>query len=252
MASILSKLPFAKGGGSPQVDVDQEMSIFDHLRELKTRLIICLAAMIVTTVISFFFAEPIIQILIQITPGLTHLTVLHPTENFGTFMEVALLCGFVLALPVISWQIIGFISPGLYPHEKRILYTLLPGITICFIAGAAFAYYLILPAALHFLSGFAGDVFKTEWRAGEYIDMVTQLMFWSGIVFQLPLLMFVGAKLNIIKYDQVKKYRKYSFLIAFVAAAVITPSPDAQTMLFVAVPIYLLYELGLLLTRFAR
>lgn len=260
MASIISKLPFAKkpqqANTSPTAtpeaneNNDKEMTIFDHLRELRDRLIICVAAVIVTTGISFFFAEKIIRFFL-IPSGIDTLIVLHPTENFSTYLQVAFLSGFILALPIVSWQIIAFISPGLYPSEKRALLMLLPGITLCFLAGASFSYFLMLPAALGFLRHFGTDVFTIDWRANDYLDLVTQLIFWTGIVFETPLLMFVLAKLRIVRREQLGKYRKYAFLIAFILGAVITPTPDPFNMTVVALPIYFLYEIGVFLTRFA-
>lgn len=241
-------LPAQDGAGAPG---EQEMSLFDHLRELRDRLIVCVVALVVTTLIGFFLTKPTIELLIALTPELLKLTTFNPTESINIYIEVDLLIGFILALPILTWQMIAFVVPSLYPHEKRIVYTLLPGSFLCFVAGAAFSFFLALPSTLHFLKSFESEIFQTQWRAGEYIDIVTQLLFWSGIIFQLPLILLVLSKLRLINYHYLAKYRKYAFLIAFVVAAVITPTPDPINMTIVATPIYLLYEIGAFLTRFA-
>jgi sec-independent protein translocase protein TatC len=142
-------------------------------------------------------------------------------------------------------------APGLTKQEKRWLILLVPGATICFVAGVAFAYFIMLPTAIPFLQGFMDDIIAQQWAIGEYLSFVTSLLFWIGVAFELPLFVFFMAKLGIINVEMLTKNRKYAYLIIAVLAAVITPTVDPLNMLLVMGPLVILYEIGVLLARIA-
>jgi len=177
---------------------------------------------------------------------------LRPTEMFTTTFKICVMGGVGLGLPVIIYQVIAFVWPALiYEHEKRWVYMIIPFASVFFVAGVLFCYYFLLPFALKYLLTFGGGIAMALPSIGEYIDFTTQLLFWIGIVFQTPLVVFFLAKLKIVSYQKLKGMWKYAFLIAFVVGAVITPTPDPINQTIVALPIFLLYLLGVILARFA-
>ena len=174
-----------------------------------------------------------------------------PTEMFVTTFKVDLLAGTGLALPVVLYELVAFLLPGLLPNEKRYLYILLPGIALFFIAGVTFAYLLMLPFALQFLFTFGADIAQPLPSIGDYINFVSSVLFWVGLTFETPLVIFFLAKLKVVNVQKLKAYRRFAIVAAFVIAAVVTPTPDPINQSIVALPIILLYELGILLARFA-
>jgi sec-independent protein translocase protein TatC len=229
---------------------DRQMTIIEHLEELRDRLIKSAIALTITTILSFAFAKQFLQILIA-PMGQTPLVSLSPTTNIVVFAKVALISGVALAMPVLVYQLIRFIAPGLTPQEKRYLLFILPGVTISFVAGAAFAYFVMVPTTVLFLKGFLSDVGQPYWSIDRYISFTTSYLFWLGLSFETPLLIFFLAKLGIITPAVLSRYRKYAILVIAVIAAVITPTPDPFNMLLVMVPLILLYEIGILLARLA-
>jgi sec-independent protein translocase protein TatC len=174
-----------------------------------------------------------------------------PTTNIVVFTKVALISGVALAMPVLVYQLISFIAPGLTRQEKRYLYFVLPGATLSFVVGVAFAYFVMLPTAIPFLKGFLGDIIEPTWFIDRYVSFITSLLFWVGLSFETPLLIFFLAKLGIITPAVLSRNRKYAVLIIAVLAAVITPTPDPFNMLLVMLPLILLYEIGILLAKLA-
>jgi sec-independent protein translocase protein TatC len=177
---------------------------------------------------------------------------LQPTEMFFTTFKVCLLGGVTLGLPVIVYEIIAFIWPALiYEKERRWVYLIVPSASVFFASGVLFCYFFLLPFALKYLLTFGGGIAVAMPSIGSIISFTTNLMFWLGVVFETPLVVFFLAKLKVVSYQKLKGYWKYAFLVAFVVAALITPTPDPFNQLLVAVPIFLLYLLGVLLARFA-
>ena len=226
------------------------MTIVEHLEELRDRLIKSVIALTVTTLLSFVFAKRFLEILIA-PMGETPPVSASPTTNIVVFTKVALISGVALAMPVLVYQLISFIAPGLTRQEKRYLYLVLPGATISFVIGAAFAYFVMVPTAIPFLKGFLRDIIEPNWFIDRYVSFITSLLFWVGLSFETPLLIFFLAKLGIVTSASLSQYRKYAILVVAVIAAVITPTPDPFNMMLVMVPLILLYEIGILLSKLA-
>lgn len=226
------------------------MPLMEHLKELRGRLVWSVGALLVTTALSFIFAKQVLVFLIA-PMGDSIPQALKPTESLGNYMKVALICGVTLAMPMLVYQIGRFLAPGLTKQEKRWLILLVPGATICFVVGVAFAYFVMLPTAIPFLQGFMSDIIEQSWAIGEYLSFVTSLLLWIGLAFELPLFVFFLAKLGLVNADMLKKNRKYAFLGIAVIAAVITPTVDPVNMLLVMAPLVLLYELGIILAKIA-
>jgi sec-independent protein translocase protein TatC len=228
---------------------DEPRSFLEHIEELRQRLLRALIALAVGVVISALFTNQILAWMARPVGGLEKLEAIEVTENLGVFMQVALLGGALLAMPFIVYQVWQFITPGLEPHEKRYVYMLAPAATLLFIAGAAFAYFVMLPAAVPALLGFAP--IPTRPRPANYISFVTNLMFWVGISFEMPLFIFFLAKVRLVgPRDLLRNWRVAVFLIALLAALV-TPTGDPINMGLVMIPLVVLYILSILLARVA-
>lgn len=229
---------------------DQELSIWQHLDELRSRMIKATLALVVGTGVSVVFAQRVLKLLLAPLGEQVPQTI-APTESFVVYFKIALIGGVCLALPVIAYQVIRYVLPGLLPNEKRYLFWLLPGVTFFYIAGVAFAALIMLPAAINFMKGFLQNIIENRWTLNNYISFVTNIMFWMGIVFQLPLIMFFLSKLGVITPKMLLRFRKFAVLINAIIAAVVTPTPDPINMMIVMVPLMLLYELGIVLARVA-
>jgi len=248
--------------GAAARERDKELSLVQHLGELRDRLMFTAIALVATTAIAFFFATQLVRILIipvdcTFIPAYTchepptTLISLSPTENFTTYFRVALFAGIALAMPVILYEIYAYIDPALLPKERRFVRFMgLPVIGL-FIGGMLFCYFVLLPNAIKFLISFGEENIKNQLRAADYISFVTIFILGMGLIFEVPVAVFALVKIHVITRAWLAKQRRYAILAAFVIAAVITPTPDPFNQTLVAVPMYLLFELGLFLARFA-
>jgi len=230
---------------------EQGMSLFEHLAELRTRLLRAIIALALCTLLSFAFAKPLLRLLLA-PMGNNPPVALTPTEAIGTFMKVALIAGVTLAMPVIVYQMIRFVAPGLTPQEKRYLFVIVPGATISFVLGAAFAYFVMLPAAVPFLQNFLSDIIRQQWAIGKYISFVTDLIFWIGLSFETPLLIFFLAKLRIVSARMLWRNFRYAIIATAILAALITPTTDPFNMALVMGPLIVLYLIGVIMAWVAR
>lgn len=230
---------------------DKELSLVQHLTELRDRLMVAAIAVVITTAIAFLFTTDIIKLLILPAGPDVKLTSFNPTENFTTYMRVALFSGIALAMPVILYEIYAYIDPALLPNERRLALRLGPFILLLFIGGMLFCYFLLLPNAIKFLINFASDVFTNQLRASEYLSFVTTFILGMGLVFEMPVIIYALVRLGVVQRSWLAKQRRYVFLLVFVIGAIITPTPDPFNQTLVSIPMYLLFELGLFLSRFA-
>ena len=229
---------------------ERQLTIIEHLEELRGRLMKSAIALTVTTLFSFIFAKQFLQLLIAPMGGTLPVSS-SPTTNIVVFTKVALISGVALAMPVLVYQLISFITPGLTSQEKRYLLVIVPGATLSFVVGVAFAYFVMVPTAIPFLKGFLGDIIEPNWFIDRYISFITSLLFWVGLSFETPLLIFFLAKLGIVTPASLSRYRKYAVLVIAVLAAIITPTPDPFNMILVMLPLIILYEIGILLAKLA-
>ncbi len=226
--------------------MDKEQTILEHLTELRERLIKCFIALLIGTIVAMFFVEPSIRFLTR-PLGDTIPQTLAPTESLAVYFRIAFIEGIALAMPVLAYQIVAFLLPGLLPEERQYLYLLIPGVTISFILGALFCVLVMLPAAINFMQGFLETVVENRWSLDYYISFITRVMLAMGVVFQTPLVLLFLSKLGLVTVKQLSGFRKYAILLTSVVAAIITPTPDPINMMLVMLPLYLLYEVGILL-----
>lgn len=235
--------------GAPEVG-GPKMSIFEHLDELRSRLIRSFIALAITTGVAFVITPTVFDILISRAEGISLIRI-EMLEMVGAYFKVAFITGFGICLPFLLYQSISFVAPALSAEEKRYFYLLLPAFVVCFFGGVAFAYFVMLPPALNFLLEFQSDIAQPNIRVGNYVSLVTSVMFWIGVAFELPLVLYFLSARRITNPWFLAKYRKYAFLLAFVAGAVITPTFDPVNQSIVSLPIYVLYEVGIIASRFA-
>ncbi len=235
--------------------MSRELSITDHLRELRRRVLVCVVAILAGSVVSFAFYRQIIEFLsrpaydLDTGSGL-ELVFIEVTELLTTAVKVSFVAGFVLALPVILHQVVMFVAPGLTGKERRYLYLFMPAALLAFAAGVAFAYYVLTPPALKFLLGFS-DVATPLIRISNFVNLMVRLLFWMGVAFETPLIMYMLASLGIVSAQGLSRFRRYWVVIAFILAAIITPTFDPVNQALVAGPLLVLYEIGVLLARLA-
>jgi sec-independent protein translocase protein TatC len=234
------------------------MTMLEHLEELRNRLVVSSVALGVGLVVSAIPIPGVIDVSVTqaamdliAAPAQGHLQYLKSGEGFVTYFQVALMLGFILALPVITWQAIAFVLPALLPHEKKYLYMAVPGAMLSFAAGLMFGYILVIPVAIDFLLRWNPIDLVVMWQFSEYMSTVSTLLLYMGLAFETPLLMFFLTKLRILDPVRVAGYRKYVLIASFIIGAMITPTPDPLNQTLVSLPIYLLFELGLLLSRLA-
>lgn len=228
----------------------REMSLFDHIEELRKRLLIALISLAVGVSVSLFFGEKAVAILTLPIGGLDKLQSIEITENIGVYMRVSLLSGVILAFPMIIYQLLLFVLPGLSVREKRSVLLAIPFATLFFLAGLAFAYFIMLPAALPFLINFLGVT--TNPRLSSYISFITGLLFWIGVVFELPLLVYVVARFGLLTPKSMLHYWRQAIVIITILAAIITPTVDPVNMSLMMLPLVVLYFISVLFAWLAN
>ena len=229
---------------------NDKMSIWSHLGELRKRLFRAVIGLLVTTMASFAFADRIINYITIPIGGIENLQSIEITENMSVFMRVSLLSGFILAFPFVLYQLLAFIMPGLTKPERRWVKVSIPLAGILYILGAAFAFYVMVPAAVPFLISFLG--IPTTPRLANYISFVTNLIFWIGLCFEAPLLVFVLAKINIVTAKGLAKQWRIAIVVISIMAAVISPTVDPVNMGILMVPLIALYLISILFAMIAK
>jgi sec-independent protein translocase protein TatC len=221
-----------------------ELSLLGHVTELRKRLLISVVALVVTTIIGFTFSQQLAEILAGPIGGLSAMESIDVTENVTAFMKISLLAGVVLALPIILYEIFAFIMPGLNPGERKWVWIMIPLATLFFAGGVLFAYFFMLPTALPFLLNFMG--ITTAPRPSTYFGFVLNLLFWVGLAFELPLIVFLLARIGIITAKQLAKQWRIAIVVIAILSALITPTPDPVNMALMMLPLSTLYLISIL------
>lgn len=237
-------------GDSFQKAVENPNEILYHLNDLRKHIFRAVAFLGIATIISFAFTNQIIDFLALPIGGIGELIAIDPTETLGVFMRVALLCGFAFAFPYIALELWLFAAPGLSPSARKFGLIAIPITTLFFLAGMAFAYFVMLPTALPFLLNFMG--IQTVPRPSTYIRFVTGVMFWLGIAFQFPLIIYVLAALGFVNASMLLQQWRIAIVIIAIASAMITPTIDPVNMALVMGPLIVLYFLSILLAGIAE
>ena len=233
--------------------------MMEHLDELRQRLIASAIAFILGLIATTVPLPPawernltwtVVDLLVAIV-GKDRVQAIEPGEVFFTYFSVAMMLAFIIAMPVLIYEVMAFVVPALYPHERKYLFMAVPGALFSFGVGVLFGYFVVVPAALAFLINFGGETIEQKWRFAAFVDAVSTLLFWMGMSFQMPLAIFFLCKLRVLNVERLKGFRKFALIGAFLIGAMITPTPDPFNQTLVSVPLYLLFEIGLLLARLA-
>lgn len=228
------------------VSHDDRLSVVEHLDELRSRIFVALAALLVAFAFASWQNHQILEILNKPLPDGREPITLAPTEPFLTTITLSLYAAILLALPVILYQAYAFLLPAFSPSERRVALPLLLLVPVLFVAGVLFAYFVVLAPALDFLLGFNADEFQTELRARDYYSFASLLMLAMGLLFQVPVGILAVTRLGIVTVDQLRKNRRYAILAMAILAALL-PTIDPVTLLLEMVPLIILYELSILL-----
>lgn len=244
-------------GEAPQEQPGERyLTVLEHIEELRFRLFISAAFVVIGLGVSVFFGNDIIDFLKKPAEARSEnfeLQFIEPFELFVTYFRVSLLGGLILGMPMIVYQGLRFVSPGLSANETRWLYATVAGTFVLFLGGVAFAYYIALPPALGFLLDFGGgEIARPNIRVSSYVDFVTRLLFWTGVTFQTPLIVMYLARFGIVSARQLLRWWRFAIVGAFVVAAIVTPTIDPVTQSLVAGPIIVLYFLGIILAVFVQ
>jgi sec-independent protein translocase protein TatC len=221
---------------------------------LRKRLIVCAAGVGVGFCIAYFFSETLFEVLIaplkEVMPPGNRLIFTNLPEMFLTYLKVAFIAGVLAAAPVIFYEIWMFVAPGLYQHEKRYLIPFVVFSSLLFVGGALFGYFIVFPFGFKFFMGFSNDSVQALPSVKQYFSFSIKLLFAFGIVFELPVVVFFLTKIGLVTPEFLKKKRKYAILLTFIVAAILTP-PDVITQIMMAVPLILLYEIGIIISKMA-
>ena len=229
-------------------DEQGKMSFFDHLTELRTRIVWSLIPSAIGLGISLYFTSNVMKFLTRDLK--TELVFTTPTEAFWTYMKVAMILGLFIAMPIILWNVWAFVAPGLHKHERKYAAPFVIVGSLLFIGGGAFALFVIVPFAMTFLVTFGQEQgLKPMITISSYIDFILKFTLAFGVVFEMPVVITLLSMLGIVTPQFLSKNRKYAILINFVIAAVLTPTPDIVNQSLMAGPLIVLYEVGIICAR---
>jgi len=227
---------------------EKKTPILDHIREIRQRLIRSIIALVITSGVSFIFANQLFEILI-LPVGEVELVFIEMTEMIGTYMKVCLASGLILAMPYLVYHVIMFVSPALTRKEKKYVYLILPWIALMFAGGIVFGYYILVPPAMQFLVTFGSDIATPQIKIGNYISVVTRLLLAIGLIFELPVITTFLARIGIVSPKWLAGKRKMAVIFSFIVAAIITPTFDPINQSLVAAPLIVLYEMSIWLAK---
>lgn len=221
----------------------QALTLIQHLEEFRKRLFLCVACLLLTTIICFSFAEELHAILLK-PAGTLELIYVTPPEALMANLRMAFMAGLMLTMPVLLFQLLAFIMPGLHNQEKRIIIPAVIAVMIFFALGILFAYYFVFPYTISFFMNFTSTQVKPMFTISNYLSFATNLLLGFGVIFELPILFLILGTLHIINAQFLRKNRKFAILLIVIVAAILTP-PDAVSQIMMSIPLLLLYELGI-------
>jgi sec-independent protein translocase protein TatC len=236
-------------GDLDEPDIFTEMTLTEHLVELRNRIMVVVFGLLPCFIIGFAMAGRILIDIKQKANATQGLDIRSPTEPVMMTFKIAAYVAFALGMPLIVYELVAFLAPGMTRREKRVLFSALPFVSLLFLGGVGYGYFVAAPRALTFLSTWNASAIDWQPDAPEVVSFFLTLMIGLGLAFQLPVILFILAKIGIFPAHLMRKWRKYAILLITIAAAVITPSTDPFNMMVVALPLWVLYELGIVIAR---
>jgi len=234
-----------------QESSDIEMSFLDHIEELRWRIIYALIGIVLFTIVAWIFIDPLVDFVLlkPARDANASLQNLRPFGQLFLYVQVAIIVGIVASLPNIFYQLWQFIAPALKKQERKYILWIVFFSTFCFLAGIAFAYFVMLPLAMKFAAQFGSEAIKNEFSIEEYMSIIISVMLAAGVVFELPMISFFLSKLGILTPKFMRKYRRHAIVIILVLAAFLTPGADPVSQIILAVPLVLLYEISIFISK---
>lgn len=230
-----------------------DMGFFDHLEELRSRIIKSIIGLVVCAVIAAIYSDFIIEEIL-LSPARNAgvgLQNFNPMGQLTLTLQVLLVSGFIISIPWIIWQFWQFVKPGLYPKERRYSSWIAVATILCFLVGVAFAYYVMVPTSLDFAAEFVYEGIENKWAISEYFSFILGFILACGVVFEMPMLAFALGRFGILTPAFMRHYRRHAGVVILIVSAIITPTPDPFNQLILAVPLYGLFELSILVSAIA-
>ncbi|MBN2571446.1 MAG: twin-arginine translocase subunit TatC [Ignavibacteriales bacterium] len=227
------------------------MSFLEHLEELRWRILYIIIGLIIGTIAAWIFIDFFVEKILLLPANKANLKLqnLKPFGQLFLYLEVAMIIGFIISVPNFFYQVWKFVAPALKKNEKKYVFSIVTFTTICFIAGIVFAYFVMLPLTLQFASQFGTERIENNFAVNEYFSIILSVMIGAGVVFELPMLSFFLSKIGILTPKIMRKFWRHSILTIFVMSAVLTPGGDPISQILLAVPLILLYEISILISR---
>jgi len=240
-----------QNGGEEQQAGDVEMSFLDHVEELRWRIIYSIIGILIFTIVAWIFIDPLIEIVLlrPARDANASLQNLRPFGQLFLYVQVSIVIGIVASLPNIFYQLWQFIAPALKKRERKYILWIVFFSTFCFLAGIAFAYFVMLPLAMKFAAQFGTSEISNEFAIDEYMSIIISVMLAAGVVFELPMISFFLSKLGILTPKFMRTYRRHAIVIILVLAAFLTPGADPVSQVILAVPLVLLYEISIFISK---
>jgi sec-independent protein translocase protein TatC len=229
------------------------MTLIEHLGELRSRIIKVGVAFLAVAVVAWFFRPEIFDFLLAPAPSLKgELNVTAPTEALITDVKLTLYTAFLFTIPVLLYQMWAFVAPAVGDVGRAFTYVLITLASSLFLAGVAFGYFVVLPLGIDFLLGWGGDRYEQIIVSDKYLAFVTRFLLAFGIVFEFPAATYVGAKLELVDAPLLKRYRRHAIVLNFILAAALTPGQDPLSMILMAVPMVIMYEVSIIIARYVN
>ncbi|MCR5662778.1 MAG: twin-arginine translocase subunit TatC [bacterium] len=231
---------------------EKYMPVADHLEELRRRIWICIICWVAASIAAFYRSGDLLNLLRSVSGEGFVFIFTKPTEAFMALCKMSMTVGLFVSSPILLWQFLLFVLPALTNSERRKLFLIVPFASALFAGGVVFAWYVALPVTWKFFLGFQSDGVKAMWSIGDAVGFAVGLLLLCGAVFELPLALIFLAHIGFVNADMLRRFRRPAYLLAFVLAAVVTPTPDAFTATVVAVPLIGLFELSILIIRITK
>lgn len=235
-------------------DDPSEMTFFDHLEELRWQIVKAASGFLVATAGCIYFAEYIVReiLLRPIREVGLKLQVLSPYGKVMLYMEAVIFSALIISMPWILWSLWKFVAPGLLPKERRYISRIVAFTSLCFFSGVAFAYFVLVPTALQFFSSFGDPTIELNIAVDQYVSFMLVLILGAGLVFELPMVSYFLSKMGLLTPAFMRKYRRHAIVVILIVSAIITPTPDIITQVLLALPMFLLYEISIIVSQMSR
>lgn len=250
----MSEIVVKDNSGADDSTDEKEMTFLEHLEELRWRIIYSLIGIVIGTIVAWIFIDYLVDYIL-LKPARDSGAELQNLKPFGQlflYVQVAIIIGVIVSIPNIFYQLWKFIAPALHKSERKYILSIVIFSSLCFLIGVAFAYFVMLPLTLKFAAQFGSSDIKNQFAIDEYMSIIISVMLAAGIVFELPMISFFLSKLGILKPSFMQKYRKHAIVIIMIAAAILTPGTDPVSQIILAVPLVVLYEISILISKLSQ